>query len=44
MLWLEHYNNEVTPEDQLKLLDHSGEGLGHQSNKGVIDVLDLFRG
>ena len=42
MLWWEHYNNGVTPEAQLKLLHHSGEGLGHQSNTGVINVLDLF--
>ena len=40
MLWLEHYNNGVTPEAQLKLLQHSGEGLGHQSNTGVINVED----
>ena len=44
MLWLEHYNNGVTPEAQLKLLDRSGEGLGPQSNTGVINVLDLFIG
>ena len=44
MLWLEHYNNRVTSEAPLKLLPHSGEGLGHQSNTGVIDVLVLFQG
>ena len=44
MLWWEHYNNGVTPEAQLKLLNNSGEGLGHQSNTLVIDVLDVFRG
>ena len=41
---LEHYNYGVTPEAQLKLLHHSGEGLGHQSNTGVINELDLFLG
>ena len=41
MLWWEHYNNGVTPDAQLKLLHHSGEGLGHQSNKWVINVLRL---
>ena len=42
MLWWEHQNNRVTSEAQLKLLHHSGEGLGHQSNTGVINELDLF--
>ena len=42
MLWWEYYNNGVTSEAQLKLLRHSGEGLGYQSNTGVINVLDLF--
>ena len=42
MLWWEHQNNRVTSEAQLKLLHHSGEVLGHQSNTGVIIVLDLF--
>ena len=44
MLRWEHHNNGVTPEAQLKLVRHSDEGLGHQSNTGVINVLDLFRG
>ena len=44
MLWWEHYNNEFTSKAQLKLKHHLGEGLGHHSNIGVIDVLDFFRG
>ena len=39
MLRWEHYNNEVTLEAQLKLKRHSGEGLGHQSNTGVLMYL-----
>ena len=44
ILWWDHENNGVTPEAQLKLLHHSGEGLGHHSNTEVIDVLDLITG
>jgi len=44
MLCWVHYNNGVTPEAQLKLLHHFGEGLGHQSNTGIINELDLFWG
>ena len=39
MLWLEHYNNGVTPEAQLKLLHHSGESLGHQSEGFLMHLI-----
>ena len=42
MLWWEYLTNGVTPEAQLKLFHHSGEGLVHQSNTGVFNVLNFF--
>ena len=47
MLWwkiITMQYNEVTSEAQLKLLRHSDEGLGHQSNTGIFNVLDLIQG
>ena len=42
MMWWKHDNNGVTPEAQLKLSHHYGEGLGQRSKTGVINVNDLF--
>ena len=43
MMWSwEHSNNAVTSEAQLKLSSHFDEVLGHQSNTGVINVINLF--
>ena len=43
MLWWEHYDNGATTEAQLKLQHHFGDGFGHKSHTGMINVLDLFQ-